>query len=80
MFEKDDIKATSRKLQDEIQEAVHYLYQSLVAILERVNHTTCGKGSYVVFCCLVIVGRTLVSLLSKHSHVYQSFQLGQVQK
>ncbi len=48
MPKKDDIKATSRKLQDEIQEAVHCLYQSLVAILERANHASCGKGYYVV--------------------------------
>jgi len=45
----DDIKATSKKLQEEIQEAVHCLYQSLVAILERTNHAPCGKGSSVFF-------------------------------
>lgn len=41
----DDIKATNRKLQDEIQEAVHCLYQSLVAILRKTKDAECTKGS-----------------------------------
>ena len=56
MFTQDDIKATNRKLQDEIQEAVHYLYQSLVAILDRANNMACGKGSYM----LCFVGRNFL--------------------
>ena len=44
LVKQDDIKGTDRKLQDEIQEAVHCLYQCLVAILERTRNSTCGKG------------------------------------
>ena len=44
LVKQDDIKGTDGKLQDEIQEAVHCLYQCLVAILERTRNSTCGKG------------------------------------
>ena len=62
----DDIKATSRRLQDEIQEAVHCLYQSLVAILERTSDATCGKGTSCLFHVFFSCWKFAIHLIARY--------------